>query len=78
VKEECIKTEPIDKLFKVFNADETKNRKVTRFVLLELEINKYIERINVAVMDLNRMDMILEYNWLAKHNPEVNWNTGTI
>ena len=22
--------------------------------------------------------MFLEYNWLVKHNPEVNWNTGTI
>jgi len=27
-------------LFKVFNADETKNREITRFALLELEINK--------------------------------------
>jgi len=29
VKEERIKTEPIDRLFKVFNADEIKNREVT-------------------------------------------------
>jgi len=32
----------------------------------------------MAVMDLNSMDMFLGYNWLVKHNPEVNWNTGTI
>ena len=73
-----MKIEPIDKSFKVFNADKTKNGEATRFVLLELEINEYIERINIIVMDLNRMNIFLEYNWLAKHNPEVNWNTETI
>ena len=29
VKEERIKTEPMDRLFKAFNADGTKNREVT-------------------------------------------------
>ena len=36
VKEERIKTEPMDRSFKVFNADGTKNKEVTRFVLLEV------------------------------------------
>ena len=39
VKEERIKMEPMDRSFKVFNADETKNREVTRFASLEVEIN---------------------------------------
>jgi len=69
---------PIDKSFKVFNADRTKNGEVTRFVLLELEINRYIEQINTAVTDLNSMDMFLGYDLLVKHNTEVNWNTRTI
>jgi len=25
-------------------------------------------------MDLNGMDMFLGYDWLVKHNPEVDWN----
>ena len=37
-----------------------------------------MERINVAVMDLNSIDMFLEYDQLAKHNSEVNWNKITI
>jgi len=57
MKEEKIKTEPIDRSFKVFNIDGTKNREVTRFVLLKLEINKHIERINAVVTDLNGMDI---------------------
>jgi len=51
---------------------------VIRFALLELEINRYMEKIDIVVTDLNSMDMFLEYNWLVKHNTEVNWNKETI
>jgi len=41
VKEEKIKTEPMDRFFKVFNIDGIKNREVTRFALLEVVINRH-------------------------------------
>ena len=41
VKEERIKTKPADISFKVSNADGTKNGEVTRFALLEIEINRH-------------------------------------
>ena len=75
---ERIKIEPINRLFEVFNLDRTKNGEVTRFALLEVEINRYKEWIDAAVMDLNGMDIFLGYNWLVKHNSEVNWDTETI
>ena len=78
VKEKRIKTEPMDKSFEVFNADRTKNGKVTRFAPLEVEINRYKEQIDVAVTDINGMDMFLGYDWLVKHNLEVDWNKRTI
>ena len=45
-------------------------------VLLKVKINK--KQIDVVVIDLNSMDMFLEYNWLVKHNLEVNWDTETV
>jgi len=78
VKEEQKKTEPIDKLFKVFNTNRTKNGKVTRFASLKLEINEHTEWIDIIVTDLNSTDMFLGYDWLIKYNSEVNWNTRTI
>ena len=72
MKKQRIKTEPIDKSFKVFNVDRTKNGEVTRFTLLKLEINRHIKKINVVVINLNSMNMFLGYDWLVKHNPEVN------
>ena len=70
--------EPMERLFKVFNGNGMKNREVTQFVPLEVEINRYKEQIDAAVMDLNRIDIFLGYDWLVKHNLEVNWSTGTM
>jgi len=47
-------------------------------VPLKVEINRHKEQIDTAVMDLNSTDMFLGYDWLVKHNPEVNWNTRTV
>ena len=29
-------------------------------------------------MDLDGIDIFLDYDWLVKHNPEVNWKNSTI
>jgi len=78
VKEEKIKTEPMERSFKVFNVDGTKNGEITQFALLEVKINEHKEQIDAAVIDLNSTDIFLGYEWLVKHNPEVNWSTGKI
>jgi len=78
VKEEKIRIEPMNRSFEVFNADKTKNGEVIQYTLLEVEINRHKKQIDAAVTDLNGTDMFLGYDWLVKHNPEVNWNMGTI
>ena len=78
VKEKRIQMKLINFSFEVFNTDGTKNREVTRVAPLEIEINGHKEQLEVAVTDLNRIDMFLGYNWLVKCNSEVNWKNGTI
>ena len=78
VKDKRIQTRPINFLFGVYNVDRTKNGNITRIAPLEIEINRYKKYIEAAVMDLNRTDMFLGYDWLVKHNPEVNWKEGRI
>ena len=78
VKDKRIQTKPINFFFEVFNVDGTKNREVTRVAPLEIEINGYKEQLEATIIDLNRMDMFLGYNWLVKHNPEVNQKNSTI
>ena len=47
-------------------------------MLLEVEINKHKKQLKAVVIDLNSIDIFLEYDWLVKHNPEVNWKDGKI
>ena len=78
VKDKRIQTKKIDFSFEVFNTDRTKNGGVTKVASLEIEINRHKETLEAAVMDLDGTDMFLGYNWLVKHNPEVNWKNRTI
>ena len=63
---------------KVQEGSDNENREVTKVASLEIKINGYKETLEVVIMDLNSMDMFLGYDWLVKHNPEVNWKNGTI
>ena len=56
----------------MFNIDRTKNREVTRVVLLEIEINGHKEKLEATVINLNGTDMFLGHDWLVKHNLKVN------
>ena len=62
VKNKRIQIKAIDFSFEVFNADRTKNREVTKVVPLEIEINRYKETLEAAVMDLDGMDMFLGHD----------------
>ena len=78
VKDKKIQTKKIDFSFEVFNTNETKNGEVTKVVPLEVEINRHKETLEAAVTDLDGTDIFLGYDWLVKHNPEVNWKNGII
>ena len=43
-----------------------------------MEKSHNLYHLRYKLTDLNSMNMFLGYNWLVKHNPEVNWNLGTI
>ena len=78
VKDRRIQTKKINFSFEVFNIDGTKNGEMTKVVPLEVEINRHKETLEAAVIDLDGTDMFLGYDWLVKHNPEVNWKNGII
>ena len=78
VKDKKIPTKHINFSFEVFNADGTKNGEMTKVAPLEIEIDRHTEQLEAVVIDLDRTDMFLGYDWLVKHNPEVNWKNGTI
>ena len=62
VKDKRIQTKPINFLFKVFNANGTKNGEVTKVAPLEIEINRHKKTLEVVVTDLDGTDMFLGHD----------------
>jgi len=62
VKDKRIQTKPINFSFEVFNADGTKNGKMTKVAPLEIKINGYKKTLEAAVMNLDGTDMFLGHD----------------
>jgi hypothetical protein len=64
----------------VYNADGTHNEggPINHTVTLRVRIKDHIEVFPFAVTNTGKTDLIVGFNWLQKHNPQVNWKTGDI
>ncbi|SJK98948.1 uncharacterized protein ARMOST_02226 [Armillaria ostoyae] len=64
----------------VYNADGSRNKggDITEYVEVRLTIRSHEERIDLAVTDLGSKDLYLGHDWLKRHNPVINWETGTV
>jgi hypothetical protein len=68
---------PLTKPILVYNVDSTANDTgiITDITDVILQYDKHSERTQLAVTHLGKQRMILGYNWLHNHNPEINWQT---
>ncbi|SJL11766.1 uncharacterized protein ARMOST_15175 [Armillaria ostoyae] len=64
----------------VYNADGTRNQAgdITEYVEMHMAIGDHVKRIDLAVTDLGPKDLYLGHDWLKRHNPVINWATGTV
>src|ERR1700675_2433898 len=64
----------------VFNVDGTPNEAgaISEIADVTLRYNGHTERALFAITQLGKQSVILGYTWLQKHNPEVDWQTGTV
>ncbi len=62
----------------VYNADRSKNSagQITAFAELHITIGDHAEHIDLAITNLKDRDIFLGQDWLARHNPLINWQTG--
>jgi hypothetical protein len=68
---------PLTNLIPVYNIDGTANDAgmITDITDVVLRYENHSERTKLAVTRLGKQSMILGYNWLHNHNPEINWQT---
>ena len=62
---------------RVSNADGTDNEGglITEYAEVELVFDSHRETINLAVTTLSSSNVFLGYDWLSKHNPEIDWQS---
>jgi hypothetical protein len=75
-----VPTRPLTKLISVYNIDGTANDAgmITDIADVILRYENHLECTQLAVMHLGKQSLILGYNWLHNHNPEINWQTKDI
>jgi hypothetical protein len=72
-----VPTHPLSKLIPVYNIDSTANDAgtITDIADVILWYQNHSECTQLAVTHLGKQSLILGYNWLQNHNPEINWQT---
>jgi hypothetical protein len=72
-----VPTRPLSKPITVYNVDGTANDAgtITDIADVILRYKNHSERTQMAVTRLGKQSLILGYNWLQNHNPEINWQT---
>jgi predicted aspartyl protease len=72
-----IPTRPLTKPIPVYNVDGTANDAgtITDIADVILRYEHHSEHTQLAVTHLGKQSLILGYNWLHNHNPEINWQT---
>jgi hypothetical protein len=72
-----IPTHPLTNPIPVYNVDGTANNAgaITDIADIILCYETHSERTQLAVTRLGKQSLILGYNWLRNHNPEINWQT---
>jgi hypothetical protein len=72
-----IPTRPLTNPIPVYNVDGSTNKAsaITDIADVILRYENHSECTQLAVTRLGKQSLILGYNWLHNHNPEINWQT---
>jgi hypothetical protein len=75
-----ITTRQLTRPIPVYNVDGTPNEAgaIREVADMILRYNGHAERAIFAVTKLRNQDMILGFSWLREHNPEIDWQTGSV
>jgi len=60
------------------NGFPNKSGSITKVVDAILHVNGHAKRVNFAITNLSKQNLIPGFLWLQEHNPEINWQTQKI
>jgi hypothetical protein len=64
----------------VYNADGGRNKlgDISGYVDLEMKFGDHKEKMRLYATSLGQERIIIGHDWLRKHNPDINWETGDV
>ena len=64
----------------VYNVNGTHNSVglITHEATFIMIYKRHKEKVIFKIWNLRKVNLIIAYTWLKKHNPEINWSTGEI
>jgi hypothetical protein len=64
----------------LYNVDRTWNTtgSITHCAKIIIQFQEHHKRVTAEVTDLGKNQRILGYTWLSRHNPKIDWTTGTV
>ena len=79
-KEKGLKTYKLPVLIPVYNVDRSINSagSIKEFAIIEMRIRDHSKQITMAMSNLSTHLIFLRYDWLKKHNPQINWKAKTL
>ena len=79
-KEKGLKTYKLPVPIPVYNADGSIHSagSIREFAIVEMRIGEHSEQIAMAMTNLSTHPIFLGYDWLRKHNPQIDWKAETL
>ncbi len=78
VVENCVATRKLDCPIVLYNIIGTHHDAISDVTILELQVGEHCECMVFMVTDIGAEDVIIGRDWLRKHNPNVDWDGGTL
>ena len=64
----------------IYKADGTLNTggKIEEYVKIQMIIQDHVKRMQFTISNLGEADVFIGYEWLKKHNPNVDWRESSV
>ena len=80
VERNSVTTRKLARPIPLYNIDGTENRDgtITEVAVLDMAVGDHREKVVFVVTDIGEEDVIIGLDWLREHNPEVDWERGSL
>ena len=80
IERNSVTTRKLARPIPLYNIDGTENHDgtITEVAVLDMAVGDHREKVVFVVTDIGEEDVIIGLDWLREHNPEVDWERGSL